>query len=154
MRQQTPLYETFVSGFIVLAFLAQLFAIAATPLKTGLGGKKLWPFLSYHMYSEVRHENQTVEVYDLLEGVRKDGSTTVINKEDLGLNLWDWRFLMSGLTQEKDASIHVFLNRYKYPNDLTEIRVLSYPVKVTREGPVEIPSQVLARIPLADVETD
>lgn len=142
-------YEIFISGFIIVMLSMQ--AAKSTGLLKAMGigrDRHLWPILSYHMYSRVRLEGDYVEAYDLVQGVRSDGSIVDISKEDLKLGLWHFRHMIRGLKDQDPGAIQLLTSRFASSKDLKEVRILSFPVMVTRDGPADKPSEILALIPL------
>jgi hypothetical protein len=146
---RSRIYETLTSLFAAGILLAQAgVVIGAVVGDAGISGKKFWPIVSYHMYSESRFEGETIEVHDLLNVVRADGTLVPVTKEELKLNLWDYRHLSKGLKRGDEIAVRIFQQRYPVWSDFEEIRVLSYPLMITRDGPAKKPSEVLASVPL------
>lgn len=148
----TTAYRILVSVFVafVLAFQA---IISFGPIVGVNVGTLYWPLVNYAMYSRSFQEGDFIDYYRLLEGVTGDGRTIAIPMESLGLHLWHYRTLVRDLEGgRKEAFEHVY--RSLPPGtELTEIRVRSFPVIVTRDGPVEQGSKLLATIPVpANVE--
>jgi hypothetical protein len=100
------------------------------------------------MYSRSFQEGDFVDIYRLLEGVTQEGEVVPIAKESLGLHLWHYRNLVKDLERRRPEAFEHLQRSLPDGIRLREIRVLSFPVAVTRAGPIEQDSIVLATIPI------
>ena len=113
-------------------------------------GTLYWPLLNYAMYSRSFKEGDFIDYYRLLEGVTDDGQTIPLPMESLGLHLWHYKDLVRDLERGRpEAFDHVYQSLPKGIR-LSEIRVQSFPVAVTRDGPIEQESILLATIPVPE----
>lgn len=140
-------YRYLVTGFVVFVLGFQAL-ISFGPI-VGLNlGTLYWPLLNYAMYSRSFKEGDFVDYYRLLEGVTPEGDVVAIPMESTGLHLWHYQDLVRDLERGR---VEAFEHIYRSLPDgilLTEIRVRSFPVAVTRDGPVEKESILLATIPV------
>ena len=139
------LYVTAVSCFIAAVLLLQAWA-SFGPLVGGGSGFRFWPIVSYAMYTRAHYDGETVDVQELLEGTLSDGSIVDITMDSLSLNIWFYRNLVRDLKKNDPAAIALLVNRYRNGQELVEVRVKSYPLMVTRNGPAKKPSEVLHRL--------
>lgn len=135
------LYRIAISVFVTAVLVGQSIVTFA-PIFGESFGMRFWPIISYAMYTRAHFEGDTVEVYELLEGTLRDGSIVEIPMESLGLGIWYYRNLVKGLKKEDPVAIDMLIDRYRWGDELTEIRIKSYPLMVTRNGPAEKPSEI------------
>ena len=134
-------YKIAVSVFVSFVLLFQ--AIISLGPVVGIEiGTRFWPILNYAMYSGSFREGDTVNVYKLLEGVTEDGTTIDISMDTLGMSLWHYRDLVRDLESGRDEAIQLVLNSVAPKSPLVEIRIKSFPMAVTRDGPREQPSEI------------
>ncbi len=145
-------YRAIVSAFIGISLVFQ--AIIALGPIGGLNiGTKFWPFVNYAMYSRSFKEGDFVDYYRLLEGITRSGERIEIPMESLGLHLWHYRDLVRDLERQRPEALDLVLASLPPGIELVEIEVKSFPVAVTRSGPVEQGSIVLDRIPVPAKES-
>jgi hypothetical protein len=141
------LFTTGVSLFILAVLLGQAYASFGPMFGVGTGFR-FWPIVSYAMYSRAHYDGETVDVYDLLEGTLSDGTVVEISRDSLGLSFWFYRHLVADLKKDDPVAVQLLIDNFRSGNELVEVRVMSYPIMVTRTGPMEKPSEVLHRITL------
>ncbi|HNP35096.1 MAG TPA: hypothetical protein PKK10_04530 [Woeseiaceae bacterium] len=144
---KTNIYQGIISLFVGSVLLLQAI-ISIAPVFGGTSGSRYWPILGYAMYSRSYSEGDFVDIYRLLEGVAEDGTIIPIPKESLGLHLWHYRNLVRDLQQGRKGAFEHLFSKLPPGTDIVEIRVKSFPVAVTRDGPVEKDSVVLATFPV------
>jgi hypothetical protein len=143
------IYELVITCFLCTTLLFQIVMVLRAA--TGhAGGARYWPILNYGMYDDPHHEGETINAYYLLEGTRTDGTTVQISASDLGFDFWNFLHLGQDLEQGRPDAVTMLLKNYKDGRQLTEIRVMSLPWKLTRTGAVNTPSTVLRRIPIGE----
>lgn len=138
-------YRIAVSAFVgfVLAFQA---VISFGPIVGVNLGTGYWPLLNYAMYSQSFQEGDFIDYYRLLEGVTETGEVVPIPMESLNLHLWHYRALVGDLERGRPEAFAVIFESLPEGVQLREIRVKSFPVAVTRDGPVDQDSILLATI--------
>jgi hypothetical protein len=102
------------------------------------------------MYSRSFQEGDYVDYYRLLEGVTEDGEVVAIPKESLDLHLWHYRDLVRDLENGREDAFIYLWQKLPSGSEFRELRVMSFPVAVTKNGPVEHGSILLSTIPVAD----
>ena len=142
-------YRYLVTGFVVFVLGFQA-AISFGPIVGVNLGTLYWPLLNYAMYSRSFKEGDFVDYYRLLEGVTRDGDVVSIPMESTGLHLWHYQDLVRDLERGRIEAFEHAFRSLPEGTVLTEIRVRSFPVAVTRDGPVEKDSMLLATIPVPD----
>lgn len=147
------LYRIVVSAFVGFVLIFQAL-IAFGPIVGVNLGVKFWPLVNYAMYSRSFQEGDFIDYYRLLEGVDESGEVVPIPMESLGLHLWHYRDLVRDLERGRRDAFIVVLDSLPDSTELREIRVKSFPVAVTRSGPVEQGSILLATIPVPKIERD
>jgi len=145
-------YEIFISLFIAGVLLLQAATLVDRYTGASLGGRKLWPIISYLMYDDPHYEGETIQAYYPLEATLRDGSVVQINKEDLGLSFWNYLHLGDELAKNHDAAVNMVLRLYKKPDQLAELRVKTLPLMITRDGAAYKAPQVVRTIPLNNVD--
>jgi len=145
-------YEIFVSLFIAGVLLLQAATLVDRYTGAGLGGRKLWPILSYLMYDDPHYEGETIQAYYPLEGTLRDGTVVQINKEDLGLSFWNYLHLGDELAKSRESAVNLVLRLYKKSDQLAELRVTTLPLMITRTGAAYKAPQVVRTIPLNNVD--
>ena len=139
------LYRVAVSGFVLFVLVFQ-FVVSMGPIVGIQIGTKFWPIVTYAMYSRSFREGDTVNIYKLLEGVSEDGAITKISMDDLNLHLWHYRNLIRDLENGRAEAIDFVRKSIATSSPLVELRIKNFPVQVTRDGPLEQPSQVLSTV--------
>jgi hypothetical protein len=135
-------YVVSASCFIAAVLLGQAY-VTFSPVLGSNAGFRFWPIVTYAMYSRAHYEGETVEVYDLLEGTLNDGTVVEIPMDSLGLSIWYYRNMLKGLRNQDPVAIKLLTSRFRWGDDLAEVRIKSYPLMVTRDGPAEKPSELL-----------
>jgi hypothetical protein len=100
------------------------------------------------MYSRSFREGDTINVYQLLEGITADGDTIKITMDDLHLHLWQYRDLVRDLMAGRQEPMGFVLGKIASDSPIVEFHVLTFPVVVTRAGPRDKPSERIAIIPV------
>jgi hypothetical protein len=141
-------YEVFVSLFIAGVLFLQAATLTDHYTGASLGGRKLWPILSYLMYDDPHYEGETIQAYYPLEGTLRDGTVVEINKEDLGLSFWNYLHLGDDLAKNRASAVNMLLRLYKKSSQLTEVRVKTLPLMITRTGQAYKAPRLVRTIPL------
>ncbi len=142
-------YQFAVSAFVAFVLIFQAI-ISLGPIAGIEIGTRYWPLLNYAMYSRSFREGDTVNIYYLLDGVRQDGSIVEISMDTVGMHLWHYRKLVDDLRAGRPEAIDHVLRSVPPGIPLAEIRVKTFPVAVTRQGPREQASQVIDVVSLAN----
>lgn len=146
MRSE-KLYRTIVSAFVAVVLFAQAATILVTATRGGYLRDRLFPVLEYPMYAPAHYEGERVTASWLLEGVYRDGLTIDITDDMLKIDIFDWVHTVEGTIAGNPNTTATLLTliRERVPNaaQLTELRIKNYPVRVTRNGPQAIPSEVV-----------
>ena len=104
------------------------------------------------MYAPAHYEGERVIASWLLEGVYADGLKVDISKEMLKIDIFDFVHTVEGTINgnANTTATLVTLIREHVPNaaQLSEIRIKNYPVRLTRDGPVPMPSEVVKTLPM------
>lgn len=136
------LYRALVSTFVGFVLVFQ--AIVSLGPIVGLEiGTRFWPIVNYAMYSRSFKEGDTVEVYRILEGVTVEGDRVDLSMETVGMHLWQYRDLARDLERGNPDALAFVRSFVPEGSALGEIRLKSFPVAVSRDGPVEKDSEVL-----------
>jgi hypothetical protein len=103
--------------------------------------------LEYPMYAPAHYEGERVVASWLLEGVYSDGQKIDISKDLLKIDIFDFVHTVEGTLNgdPNTTATLVTLIRERVPNAarLSEIRIKNYPVRLTRNGPAPMPSEVV-----------
>jgi hypothetical protein len=146
MRSE-KLYRTIVSAFVVVVLFAQAATILVTATRGGYLRDRLFPVLEYPMYAPAHYEGERVVASWLLEGVYSDGQKIDISKDLLKIDIFDFVHTVEGTLNgdPNTTATFVTLIRERVPNAarLSEIRIKNYPVRLTRNGPAPMPSEVV-----------
>ena len=146
MRSE-KLYRTIVSAFVAVVLFAQAATILVTATRGGYLRDRLFPVLEYPMYAPAHYEGERVTASWLLEGVYRDGLTIEITDDMLKIDIFDWVHTLEGTLDgnPNTTATLVTLIREHVPNaaQLSELRIKNYPVRLTRNGPQKIPSEVV-----------
>ena len=148
MPVTTRAYEIIVSLFIAGVLLLQAATMGDRYFDTRLGGRRLWPILSYFMYDDAHYEGETIRAYYPLEGTLRDGTVVQIVKEDLGLSFWNYMHLGNRLAQNPPADVTILLKLYQKSDQLVEVRVKTLPLMITRTGQAYKAPVVVRTIPV------
>ena len=140
-------YRVAASGFVLFVLVFQ-FVVSMGPVVGIQIGTNFWPILTYAMYSKSFREGDTVNIYKLLEGISEDGSTIDITMDELHMHLWHYRNLIRDLENDVADAKQFVADSIETQSPLVELRIKNYPIKVTREGAVEQPSEILAIVSL------
>jgi hypothetical protein len=150
--RQAALYRIGVSVFVAVVLAAQAATFPITAIHGSFLRSKLFPILEYPMYAVAHYEGERVTASWLIEGVFDDGKTINISKEQLGVDIFDLANLMGPVLQRQPAGTRTLLGlvqeRVPEADRLQELRIKSYPMQVTRDGPKALPSEVLVTIPV------
>jgi hypothetical protein len=142
-------YQVIVSAFVAFVLIFQAI-ISLGPIVGIEIGTRYWPLLNYAMYSRSFREGDTVNIYFLLDGVRQDGSIVEITMDTVGMHLWHYRNLVEDLREGRQEAIDHVLQSVPPGSPLIELRVKTFPVAVTRQGPREQESKVVDVVSLAN----
>jgi len=146
------LYRTGVSVFVAAALAAQAATIPVTAMHGSFLRSKLFPILEYPMYAPAHYEGERVTASFLLEGVLQDGKIIPITREQLGVDIFDYVDIVQTAMRPEPAAAQTLLDvihqHIPGADQFQEVRIKSYPMQVTRDGPKPLPSQVMKTIPL------
>jgi hypothetical protein len=142
------IYTSIVSLFVAFVLVFQL-VISIGPIFGVKIGTLYWPLVNYAMYSNAYHEGDTVNIYRLLEATTESGTVVDIPMDELGVNLWHYRILGRDLEDGLQEPLDFILQKMSFDSPLSEIRITSFPIAVTRDGPERRESEVLVRIPVS-----
>jgi len=146
--------STLISTLIIGALGLQLFAGFLPVLLPGIGlDPRLWPFLSYGMYSEAYRAGDSVDEI-LVVAVLEDGTETEIQGRDVDMNLWGFQALIYALQEDDLEVVKEFVTAYEDGSGATiaELRLDSRPILIERDGPSVQPQRTLKRVPLGPGE--
>jgi hypothetical protein len=156
-RWERP-YRWLVGLFVGAVLLAQFATIPFTALRLGdILWVRAYPILEYDMYRDPYYKGDRVDATWNLEGVYNSGVVVQITDQTLGLSVWDLhRILYSVVVYKADYGVsqlkNLITSRMPQTDSLESVRIISLPVKVGRDGPEAVPSQVVATISLRDEE--
>ena len=139
------IYKSIVSAFVAFVLVFQA-VISLGPIVGLEVGTKYWPLLNYAMYSRSFQEGDTVNVYRPIEIVTEDGAVTELSLDMLDLQLWHYRMLGRDLEDRRQDALDFLIEKTATASPLTEVRIKSFPVVVTRDGPELQESEILVRI--------
>jgi hypothetical protein len=139
------LVSIFVGFVLVFQSVVSLGPIFGIEINT-----RFWPIVNYAMYSRSFQEGDTVEVYRILEGVTEKGEIVDLSMDVVGMHLWQYRDLGRDIEKGNRDAIEFVVTFAPEGHRLEEVRIKSFPVAVTRDGPREQPSQTLAVIQLPE----
>jgi hypothetical protein len=104
------------------------------------------------MYSPAHYEGERVTASWLIDGVLADGQTINISRESLQIDIFDFtRIMHAALNGDRNATqtLEALIRTHAAnASDIREIRVKNYPMRVTRDGPAPMPSEVVATMPM------
>jgi hypothetical protein len=84
--------------------------------------------------------------------VLNDGRTINISKEQLGVDIFDFGNIVEPVLQHEASATRILLeavqDRVPGAERIQELRIKSYPMQVTRDGPKALPSEVIVTIPM------
>jgi hypothetical protein len=141
-----------VSIFIVAVLAAQAATLIVTATRGTYLRSRAYPILEYPMYAPAHFEGERVSASWLLEGVLGDGKTIDISADQLHVDVFDFvnivQSALSGSANGRNTLRELVLGHVPGADQLKEIRIKNYPMKVTRDGPQPLPSEVVMIIPL------
>ena len=141
-RYLVSIFVGFVLVFQSVVSLGPIFGIEINA--------RFWPIVNYAMYSRSFQEGDTVEIYRILEGVTENGEIVDLSMDVVGMRVWQYRDLGRDIEKGNRDAIEFVTNFAPEGHKLEEIRIKNFPVVVTRDGPREQPSQILAVIQLPE----
>lgn len=148
----TRWYRFVVSVFIVAVLVAQAATLIVTATRGTYLRSNAYPILEYPMYAPAHYEGERVSASWLLEGVSGDGKTIAISSEQLHVDVFDFvnivQLALSGSASGRSTLRELVLGHVPGADQLKEIRIKNYPMKVTRAGPQPLPSEVVMTIQL------
>ena len=150
MRRER-LYRALVSTFVAFVLAAQIATIPVTATHGTYLRDRGFPVLEYPMYAPAHYEGERVIASWLIEGVLENGQSISITKEMLQVDIFDFVRIVEGVLADNENSTQALwaLIRSHVPeaNQIREIRIKNYPLRVTRDGPVPDPSEVVKTLP-------
>jgi hypothetical protein len=145
-------YRTAVSVFIIAVLAAQAATIPVTAMHGAFLRSKLYPILEYPMYAPAHYNGERVTASWLIEGVVPDGKTIGITNDQLHVDIFDFinivQSALQGNSREIDTLRELVRDRVPGADRIQELRIKNYPLKVTRDGPQPLPSEVVMTIPV------
>jgi hypothetical protein len=151
-------YRGLISTFLILALTAQVATLAFSLVAPGRLRAHVYPFIEYPMYAGSHYENERVVARWLLQGVLADGSAIDISETSLHLSIWDFVLLTDAIVNRPPGNpqrteairtlIGLVRERAPHADELKELQISNYPLKVTRHGGEKIPSEIVVTIPL------
>jgi hypothetical protein len=152
LMHSEKLYRTIVSAFVGLVLFAQASTVLVTATRGTYLRERLFPVLEYPMYAYAHYDGDRVVASWLLEGVYPAGETISISKEMLRVDIFDWVNIVQGAMAGYASSTATLMTliREHVPNaaQLAELRIKNYPVRITRNGPAAMPSEVVKTLPV------
>jgi hypothetical protein len=113
---------------------------------------KLFPILEYPMYAPAHYEGERVSASWLIDGILANGRVITISNDDLHVDIFDFVRIVHSVLDGEPTGIttlqELIQSRLSAAADIRQIRIKSYPLQVTRDGPVAMPSEVLMTIPM------
>jgi hypothetical protein len=145
------LYRTGISVFVGALLAAQAATLPVTAMHASFLRSRLFPILEYPMYAPAHYAGERVTASWLLEGVLDDGKTISISKEQLGVDIFDFANIIQPVLKHDPAATQTLFEalRDHVPgaDRIRELRIKSYPMQVTRDGPKVLPSEVVMTLP-------
>lgn len=105
-----------------------------------------WPIIDYPMYHKPHVAGDHVNATFLLEATLRDGSNVNITRDDLGLNIWNFLGLTRRLAKGDAQALKQLQLLHPKGDLLSEVRVRTQPIIVTKEGMREQSPVLLNRI--------
>jgi hypothetical protein len=140
-------YRAGVTIFVAAVLFAQAATLAVTATRGTYLRDRLYPILEYPMYAPAHYEGERVTASWLLEGELANGSTISITSDALRLDIFDFVNIMQAVLHGKAQALATLrqLVRDRVPgaDQIRVVRVKDYPLKVTRNGPEPLPSDVI-----------
>jgi len=153
----TNWYRIAVSAFIVAVLAAQAATLAVTSTRGTYLRSKAFPILEYPMYAPAHFEGERVSASWLLEGVLADGKIIDISNDQLHVDVFDFvnivQSALSGSARSRGTLSELVQSHVPGADQIKEIRIKSYPMKVTRAGPQALASEVVMTIPLQTAQS-
>jgi hypothetical protein len=148
----TAAHRTAVSVFVAAVLCAQAATIPVTAMRGTFLRSKLYPILEYPMYAAAHYDGERVTASWLLEGVLPDGGTVSISNDQLHVDVFEFINIVQSTLRGNPGGIgtlrELIRNRVPGADRLRELRIKNYPVKVTRDGPKPLPSEVVMTLAL------
>lgn len=142
-------YKVLVSTFLVGVLSIQAATIVTKHTPKRIGADRHWPFVDYPMYTKSYQEGDAINVKFPLRVVLADGTTDTVTERELGLGHWDFHILVTRMKNGNEMARRQFLDMYDRPDEVRAVQVLTYPLIITREGPQEAESEILAAYDVA-----
>lgn len=142
-------YRAVVSAFVALILGAQAFNVLGTILQKRSSGAWFWPIIDYPMYAMAGYEGESVDSEYQLIVVLDGGSSRPITKEELGLNVFHYRYLANDVIHGREvANIRESLGTVRDAARIREVRVVSSGQVITRDGVERRSPEVLGSVAL------
>jgi hypothetical protein len=98
------------------------------------------------MYSRPRYENEVLPIRAIVQVVDARDVVREVQHAELKLGVPEMDVLANRLRHGVPQAIAGFLRDYPTDTPIVKIRVLSYPLKITRHGPAPAQSELLNEI--------
>jgi len=140
-RGYTFIATTFIVG--VLGIQSLTIVTPILPIKF-IGADRHWPVVTYPMYTKSYVEGDYINVKLILTIKNKAGEEIEITENQLGLTHWDFYTLVSKISRNSPNALDTFLEIYEDSDEADFVYVKTYPLRITKEGPIPAESKVLA----------
>lgn len=132
-------WRLFISAFIVV-----LIGLQAGTLFLPFG-YRLYPFIGYHMYTNVHREGENLDVEYPLYMRLGTGREVQVANDDLGMNFFKLDRYLNRILRGNEDEGQMLMALYESRQDaaVESLRITTYPAIVTREGVKEVPSETL-----------
>ncbi|HSY04839.1 MAG TPA: hypothetical protein VK803_02765 [Steroidobacteraceae bacterium] len=145
-------YRTGVTIFVAAMLLAQAATLPVTATHSTFLRDRAYPILEYPMYAPAHYEGERVTASWLLEGVLADGRTISISTEQLHVDIFEFvNIVQAGLHGNATAlgTLRELIRAHvPAAEQIRQLRIKNYPIKVTRDGPQSLPAEVVMTIAL------
>jgi hypothetical protein len=143
-------YRALVSLFVIVVLGAQTATLVATVLLKPMD-VWFWPIIDYPMYAPAGYEGDSVDSEYGVFVALDDGQTRMVSKEELGLNVFHFRYLCYELMTRKSLTRFTPLMASLQDHArIREVVVKSSGRVISRDGVVQRAPQVLVRLAVTD----
>jgi hypothetical protein len=148
----TAAYRSLVSVFIILVLAAQTATLPVTATRGTYVRSRLYPILEYPMYAVAHFEGERVTASWILEGVLSDSKTIDISYNQLHVDIFDFvntvQSTLDGNANGRATLRKLVRDHIPGAEQIRELRIKNYPMKITRNGPQPLPSELVMSIPM------
>lgn len=105
----------------------------------------MYPFIGYHMYTNVHREGENLDVEYPLYMRLGSGREVQVANEDVGMNFFKLDRYVNRVLRGSEDEAQMLMALYESRQNATveSLRITSYPAIVTREGVMAVPSETL-----------